>query len=999
MTDRTPTMDEERKPNSLTTAKKTKRPTNPYTIKASEMVQIRITDFPAFVQMVNVHVNTILQHDPGQKSTDWYGLWQQWLDDELLEATTRHMVSVIIEFPPNKTKTNKAVARFLLEQLPVLDRYLKITGATREEDPLVDIREPYIIDTPTVTAPIKNTSPNYHENNPYALLDDLNEEATAVDEMNTSLGPPIEEMDTDDIQNIDTAIEQLELPPNESPTETSIQTQDIIQNIHQDALNFATSIDNVNDSHPSDNSYDSISKFWDTKQREFETYMTIKHMDIDTKIANYGAACEASKHSFNKELLNMKNKFQTKTDDSIKLINTTSATQQKIVHDISQSTIEQCTTMFTKFKTETQQKHEGYITSLATKIHEAEAMTIANNKREWKDLHNKMTTTYTQLVSTNAIAIKNNKLLTTKLAASTTDIESVDDTIALQQSTIQGIQLTLSDIDTRLKQVTDVTKPTHDELIKNKSQQLLHKIIEEHWAAPNTITIVEDLFDETIDRYADNKIAKLITQSCEIIQDKANAITATFDVRMNKVSNSSEDVTQLEIPIDAQPTLFTNVMKRVPEAQTMPQGRNPLFPNVDPSMISMPTHTQLQSDATGTEVPRLHDNEYLYNSNRHFININSFYKLKWNNQCNSEADIFTFYESLQHMASTCGIPMNNLEEIDETTGICPLTSKNCLNYDKAYKLMKGAIFYKINDPKLWTGYSQGWNLVKANLLHCDGFEVLLDVLSEVLPKLNVNNPKSHKITRPVYNSRDDDNLYSYINEYNTFTKFEGLENNSRSYTPYETAVYIADDIEHDPHKRFDKGIDHIRLQLKHSTDGISVPKDIGITKIAKTICKYCPDYTIGEYNNVADDTSITPTIHMFNNQNNSQRRQNNTTPSSTKQFNRRPPKDMSIKCKFCGQLGHDGTNDQGCIVFAKWTMCQQASQRMPPEEIKANTRKFLKNIRQQQSDSRQRNHLDKRIKTLQDQGANIDHTALIHSLQLIADDPGYTTDSDSDSDA
>ena len=137
MAELTPHMDEEQKDNSLTPGKraKIKRPTNPYTIKPSKMVQIRITDFPAFVQMVNVHVNVILKHDPGQKSTDWYGLWQQWLDDELLEATTLHMVSVIIEFPQNKNKTNKTVARFLLEHLPVLDRYLNNTGTTRDNHP------------------------------------------------------------------------------------------------------------------------------------------------------------------------------------------------------------------------------------------------------------------------------------------------------------------------------------------------------------------------------------------------------------------------------------------------------------------------------------------------------------------------------------------------------------------------------------------------------------------------------------------------------------------------------------------------------------------------------------------------------------------------------------------------------------------------------------------------------------------------------------------------
>ena len=134
----------------------------------------------------------------------------------------------------------------------------------------------------------------------------------------------------------------------------------------------------------------------------------------------------------------------------------------------------------------------------------------------------------------------------------------------------------------------------------------------------------------------------------------------------------------------------------------------------------------------------------------------------------------SFYESLQHMASTCGIPMRDLHDIDENNGVCPLNDLNCQNFDKVYKLMKGAVFYKINDESLWKGYNQGWNLVKSNLLNCDGFEVLFDILSEVLPKLNINTPKRVKLLRPVYNTRKDDNIYTYINEYNSFLKFEFL---------------------------------------------------------------------------------------------------------------------------------------------------------------------------------------------------------------------------------
>ena len=56
-------------------------------------------------------------------------------------------------------------------------------------------------------------------------------------------------------------------------------------------------------------------------------------------------------------------------------------------------------------------------------------------------------------------------------------------------------------------------------------------------------------------------------------------------------------------------------------------------------------------------------------------------------------DIFHFYKSLQHMATTCGIPMRDLHDIDKNNGVRPLTSDNRKKYATTFKLMKGAIFH------------------------------------------------------------------------------------------------------------------------------------------------------------------------------------------------------------------------------------------------------------------------------------------------------------------
>ena len=95
---------------------------------------------------------------------------------------------------------------------------------------------------------------------------------------------------------------------------------------------------------------------------------------------------------------------------------------------------------------------------------------------------------------------------------------------------------------------------------------------------------------------------------------------------------------------------------------------------------------------------------YIYQPQRRYVNTNTFYKLWWSSKYNCRIRVFSFYKSLQHMASIYGIPLQDLEDIDEHNGVCPLISDNCKDYDRTYKMMSGASFYKINNATLWVGY-------------------------------------------------------------------------------------------------------------------------------------------------------------------------------------------------------------------------------------------------------------------------------------------------------
>ena len=71
------------------------------------------------------------------------------------------------------------------------------------------------------------------------------------------------------------------------------------------------------------------------------------------------------------------------------------------------------------------------IATLSTKLNEAEAAAFAKHSNNWSGLSNKMSTTYSQLVKTNKVAIKNNTILEKKLSATKSTVSKLEETIAI----------------------------------------------------------------------------------------------------------------------------------------------------------------------------------------------------------------------------------------------------------------------------------------------------------------------------------------------------------------------------------------------------------------------------------------------------------------------------------------------------------------------------------------------------------------------------------------
>ena len=165
------------------------RPKNPYSIRLAKFRQIRIEDFSKFVHIVDNYLKTIVRHDPFVKQHDWYSLWAQWVDDDILQAVNLHMVAVTIKFPSKERKTNKTVGKYILDRLSILDKYMKIPPQTRHEDPILQLTGPILTNIISDNYAVKSTdNPDFnpisqYDNNPFNIL--RNEDKISLNDKNS----------------------------------------------------------------------------------------------------------------------------------------------------------------------------------------------------------------------------------------------------------------------------------------------------------------------------------------------------------------------------------------------------------------------------------------------------------------------------------------------------------------------------------------------------------------------------------------------------------------------------------------------------------------------------------------------------------------------------------------------------------------------------------------------------------------------------------------------
>ena len=148
------------------------------------------------------------------------------------------------------------------------------------------------------------------------------------------------------------------------------------------------------------------------------------------------------------------------------------------MNGISNETITSCTNLCTNFKNQLNTRTNTIINDITMKLEKHEAKNALQRNKQWTTLENTMKKTITQLSNTNSIAIKNNKILVTKIDNAKKKIEEMQETINLQEAMIETMTATINSNDNRLAQLRNHKHTEYQSLVDTVATRIISTAVE-----------------------------------------------------------------------------------------------------------------------------------------------------------------------------------------------------------------------------------------------------------------------------------------------------------------------------------------------------------------------------------------------------------------------------------------------------------------------------------------------------------------------------------------
>ena len=377
--------------------------------------------------------------------------------------------------------------------------------------------------------------------------------------------------------------------------------------------------------------------------------------------------------------------------------------------------------------------------------------------------------------------------------------------------------------------------------------------------------------------------------------------------------------------------------------------------------------------------------------------------------------MFTFYNTLRHIAASFNILLRPLEEITKTTGVCQLTQSNCIGYEHAKDIMSTALHLKLTGNDYFKSFPKAQTFITAAANSSDGFRLLYRILEIIHPRLRLEKGGLHKtIDPPSYNDIADDSIYTFITRYKNYLLYEKLSPENRSYNKREQTMFIIKALGID--SRFKDGLVYVEATLQayqrdmQITPTTPFPLDLDIEEIAITIAERSDAYTVGE--KAPSPRVVNPYARVLDNQDTSViramgRKDNNCKPQGNGGYQRyksdkmeKPKIRNTQTCKACMGVGHCISNaDTVCYVVAKAYICNRFMEDAANASIvKSNTYRYKKEQKEKAMRLKTSSRMDGIIKKMESAGhTDLQLAPMIHMANAMVDDSSDESNSDNES--
>ena len=699
--------------------------------------------------------------------------------------------------------------------------------------------------------------------------------------------------------------------------------------------------------------------------------------------------------------------------------------QTKIVRDITDETIRVIDEKVKDESTEIIQK-------LTTNIKEENIRNMEANEEEWKVLKNEMRAVNTQLVQTNSTAIKNCRILENKLSKATQYMEKQAKEIDELTSLTNELEKRSTEVNKVLKSLKDITTKDCVEEVKNNLRKTIEKYITTYIteAGKQSLTIVRAEVSETEIRVTDLK------SNMKIMQDSVKELENNSNLRAveSRLENCNNEIESIEIRLEGITDEYDNKKKNINELAGEYKDRKtpPYKPTVQLEEETDGDKTYERGNATfmgkntidigGTGIypPILTPFQFLYPKDNHHareVESHKFQKTKLAVTCTSEDSIFTFYNTLRHIAASYNILLRPLKEITKETGICQITKENSIGYDAAQETMATALHMKLTTNNYFKEFPAAQTYVRAASNDSDTFKLMYRILEIIHPQLRASKGGIHKtIKAPSYDEIEDDSIYTFINRYKNYLLYEMLSTEKRQYNKQEQTMYVVNALKKDV--RFKEGIEYVLAAvLTYQRDSraeplIMYPIDLEIDEIAVTIDDRSEEYNVGDQEEVGvkkqryiNPYGNTSTINVARGRVPYKKpyekkgyEKGGNQYGSTRTHNIR---DNSITCKACNGIGHCATReDTICYALAKTHMCTRFLQDENNKQIvRENTHRYRKQLKERMRKKKVDNRLNNVIKKMVDEGQTQQEIDPIVKLAIAMDlQSSSNEDSESDND-